>query len=60
MKLSFLTKVGNMGFGNMVFGNLGFGNLVLIRGGQKLCFEGFMYTKKNETTDKLLCVMCSF
>ena len=55
MKLSFLTKVGNMGFGNMVFSNL-----VLIRGGQKLCFEGFMYTKKNETTDKLLCVMCSF
>ena len=29
--LSFLTKVGNMGFGKMVFGNLGFGNLVLIQ-----------------------------
>jgi len=28
--LSFLTKVGNMGFGKMIFGNLGFGNLVLI------------------------------
>ena len=24
------------------------------RGGQKLCFEGFMYTYKNETTDKLI------
>jgi hypothetical protein len=24
------------------------------RGGQKLCFEGIMYTKKNETTDKLI------
>jgi hypothetical protein len=24
------------------------------RGEQKLCFEGCMYTKKNETTDKLI------